>query len=100
MLKGEVYLWSGKQMGGGNEDATIAKNALTDIQNNVSSLSLMDKFSDVFAYTEKEIKKSSLLSVTNSKNMIYGMARLAEAFFPRETTYLPTMMLLPEKSST
>ena len=57
MLKGEVYLWSGKQMGGGNGDATIAKSALTDIQNNVSVLGLMEKFSDVFAYTEKGNKE-------------------------------------------
>ncbi|WP_293713574.1 SusD family outer membrane lipoprotein NanU [uncultured Parabacteroides sp.] len=57
MLKGEVYLWSGKQMGGGNGDATIAKSALTDIQNNVSSFGLMEKFSDIFAYTEKGNKE-------------------------------------------
>lgn len=57
MLKAEVYLWSSKQMGGGTADATIAKTALTDIQKNIPNLGLMDKFTDVFSYTQKGNKE-------------------------------------------
>lgn len=47
MLKGEVYLWTSHR-GGGAADATIAKNALTDIQTNIPSLALLPTFADVF----------------------------------------------------
>lgn len=57
MLKAEVYLWSARQMGGEAADATVAKNALTDIQSHVSGLGLMDKFKDVFAYKNKGNKE-------------------------------------------
>lgn len=57
MLKSEVYLWTSRQMNGGTTDAMTAKNALTDIQQNVSSLGLMEKFSDVFDYGQKGNKE-------------------------------------------
>lgn len=53
MLKAEAYLWSAKQFGGGSADAAIAKNALTDIQQNIPSLRLLDNFRDVFSYGNK-----------------------------------------------
>ena len=53
MLKGEVYLWSGRQMGGGTGDYSTAKAALQDLQQN-GNLKLQDKFTDVFAYGNKE----------------------------------------------
>lgn len=52
MLKAEVYLWTSYR-GGGTADATIAKNALTDIQTNVPSLTLLPNFADVFASNNK-----------------------------------------------
>ncbi|OQY92015.1 MAG: SusD family outer membrane lipoprotein NanU [Sphingobacteriales bacterium UTBCD1] len=52
MLKAEVYLWTSYR-GGGNADATIAKTALTDIQANVPSLTLLPSFSDVFRSNNK-----------------------------------------------
>jgi len=52
MLKGEVYLWTSYR-GGGNADATIAKNALTDIQTNVAGLTLLPNFADVFSTPNK-----------------------------------------------
>lgn len=52
MLKAEVYLWTSYR-GGGAADATVAKNALTDIQTNVPSLSLLTNFADVFASSNK-----------------------------------------------
>jgi len=48
MLKAEVYLWTASR-DGGMADATIAKTALTDIQTNIPSLSLLPVFTDVFA---------------------------------------------------
>ncbi len=52
MLKGEVFLWTA-QKGGGNADATTALNALTDIQTNVSALTLLPSFASVFASNNK-----------------------------------------------
>ena len=43
ILKGEVYLWSGRQMGGGTGDYSTAKAALQDLQQN-GNLKLQDKF--------------------------------------------------------
>lgn len=56
MLKGEVYLWSGKQMGGGTSDYTTAKTALQDV-NNCPGIGLEDSFTKVFSYTNKKNKE-------------------------------------------
>lgn len=53
MLKGEVYLWSGRQMDGGAEDFRTAKAALQEIQNQ-ADLALLSNFNKVFAYDNKE----------------------------------------------
>ncbi len=52
MLKGEVYLWTSYR-GGGNADATTAKNALTEIRTNVTGLALLPAFENVFATTNR-----------------------------------------------
>lgn len=54
MLKAEVYLWHARRMGGGTEAATTAKNALLDIQTNITSLALQDNFRDIFSSDNKE----------------------------------------------
>jgi hypothetical protein len=54
MLKGEVFLWSAKQMDGGNADASVAKAALTEIQTNIGSLKLLPNYRDIFRYDNKE----------------------------------------------
>lgn len=53
ILKGEVYLWSGRQMEGGSADYATAKEALQDLKQN-GNLRLLSDFSDVFSYTNKE----------------------------------------------
>ena len=53
MLKAEVYLWSARQMDGGEADARTALSALEDIRSNVSDIGLLDNFADVFAYDNK-----------------------------------------------
>lgn len=52
MLKAEVFLWTGHR-GGGATDAGIAKTSLTDIQAGAAGLSLLPKFTDVFAAANK-----------------------------------------------
>lgn len=52
MLKAEVYLWTAHRAGG-TGDATIALAALTDIQTNVSGLSLVSNYSNVFGSTNR-----------------------------------------------
>lgn len=53
MLKAEVYLWSSRQMGGGEADARTALQALEAIRSNVPSLELEKNYKDVFAYANK-----------------------------------------------
>ena len=48
MLKAEVFLWNAHR-GGGAADAAVAKTALMDIQTNITSLSLLPSFSNVFS---------------------------------------------------
>ncbi|AEL23958.1 RagB/SusD family nutrient uptake outer membrane protein [Cyclobacterium marinum] len=50
-LKGEVYLWTAKQMGGGTADLQTALTALEAIQ--TTNVSLLDNFEDVFDYSNK-----------------------------------------------
>ncbi len=55
MLKGEVYLWSGKQMGGGNTDIQTAKVALQQVGN--ADVALLPDFKSVFAFNNKNNKE-------------------------------------------
>jgi starch-binding outer membrane protein, SusD/RagB family len=55
VLKGDVYLWTGKIMNGGATDFTTALNALDSAQN--SDVSLLGAYSDIFSYTNKGNKE-------------------------------------------
>lgn len=50
-LKGDVYLWTGKTMGGGDADITTALTALNEA--NSANLGLLDSFSRVFDFDNK-----------------------------------------------
>ncbi|WP_428331518.1 SusD family outer membrane lipoprotein NanU [Mucilaginibacter sp.] len=52
MLEAEVYLWTSVHNSGGTADATIAENALNDIQTN-AGLQLLTSYSSVFSSTNK-----------------------------------------------
>lgn len=53
-LKGDVYLWSGTLMGGGNADLTTAKNALQEVENlQGSTLNLDTNYADIFDPNKK-----------------------------------------------
>ncbi|CAL1517230.1 RagB/SusD family nutrient uptake outer membrane protein [Chitinophaga sp. MM2321] len=54
-LKADVYLWTGKRLGGGNTDFTAALNALNEVEK--SDVALLPKFVDVFDYTNKGNKE-------------------------------------------
>lgn len=50
-LKGDVYLWTAKRMGGGNADLNTALAALTEV--NQADVGLLDSFFDVFDFENK-----------------------------------------------
>ena len=83
MLKAEVYLWTSYR-GGGTADATVAKNALTDIQTNVGSLSLLPSFANVFAFNSK-----------GNNEIIFAIRnKLDEAGLPFAGTFFPQTGLI------
>lgn len=54
-LKGEVYLWTGKQLNGGNEDFTTALNSLNEVTK--SDVILLPDFKDIFEVSNKGNKE-------------------------------------------
>jgi len=54
-LKGDVYLWTGKTMGGGDADITTALSALNEAKS--ADLALLDDFSRVFDFDNKGNKE-------------------------------------------
>jgi len=64
ILKGDVYLWSGTHMGGGNTDLTTAKNALTEVRNlQGASLDLQGNYADIFDPTKKNNNKEIIFAI-------------------------------------
>ena len=55
ILKGDVYLWTGKTMGGGDADITTALSALNEAKS--ADLALLDDFSRVFDFDNKGNKE-------------------------------------------
>ncbi len=64
ILKADVYLWSAKRLAGGDIDLNVALQALDQAEQ--SDVILLDKFSDVFAYSNKG-NKEIMMSVTFSE---------------------------------
>ncbi len=83
MLKAETALWNAHK-GGGAAEATIAKTALTDIQTNVASLSLLPSFANVFAAGNKG----------NAEIIFAVRNKLDEASLPIAGTFLPQSGLI------
>lgn len=64
VLKGDVFIWSGTHMGGGNADLTTAKNALQEVRNLQSaSLDLQSNYADIFDPTKKVNNKEIIFAV-------------------------------------
>lgn len=66
MLKGEVYLWSGKRMNGGNADYQTAKTALQEVAN-CPGVGLLDDYKSVFAFSNKK-NSEIIFSIYNGEN--------------------------------
>lgn len=66
MLKGEVYLWSGKQMGGGPSDYAIAKTALQEVDN-CPNIALQNDYSEIFNFSNKK-NSEIIFSIYNGEN--------------------------------
>lgn len=54
-LKADIYLWTGKRMNGGNDDFTVALNALNDIK--TSDIELLPDYKNVFDFDNKGNKE-------------------------------------------
>ena len=83
MLKANVYLWTSYR-GGGTADATVVLNALNDIQTNVSGLSLLPSYANVFASTSRG----------NSEIIFASRDLLNEASLPFANTFFPQTGLI------
>jgi hypothetical protein len=59
-LKGDVYLWTGKRLGGGNADFTTALTALNAVDD--ADVELLPEFADIFKYENKG-NKEILMSI-------------------------------------
>jgi len=79
MLKANVYLWTSYR-GGGTGDATIALNALNDIQQHISSLRLMDNYMDVFSTPHKD-NDEIIFAIHNQLNE--SSQPFASVFYPQ-----------------
>lgn len=66
MLKGEVYLWSGHQMGGGATDYAVAKAAFENVKKADVGL-VTSSFRDIFAYDNKK-NKEIIFAIHNGKD--------------------------------
>lgn len=63
-LKGDVYLWTGTNMSGGNADLTTAKNALLEIRGlQGASLDLQANYADIFDPTKKNNNKEIIFAL-------------------------------------
>jgi hypothetical protein len=76
-MKGEVYLWTGKRLNGGNADITLALQALEEAST-APGLALLDNFDDVFRYDNKgnneilfAVRYLDLESGANYANTLY-----------------------------
>ena len=66
MLKGEVYLWSGKQMGGGTSDYESALQALQEVKN-CPNIALLDSYQSVFSFSNKK-NNEVIYAIYNGEN--------------------------------
>lgn len=64
ILKGDVFLWSGTHMGGGNADFTTAKTALQEVRNlQGATLDLQGNYADIFDPTKKNNNKEIIFAI-------------------------------------
>lgn len=77
VLKGDVFIWSGTHMGGGNADLSTAKTALQEVKNlQGASLDLQANYADIFDPTKKVNNKEIIFAVNyelqQAQNGVFG----------------------------
>lgn len=77
VLKGDVFLWTGTHMGGGNADFTVAKSALQEVRNlQGATLDLQANYADIFDPTKKTNNKEIIFAINyelqQSLNGVFG----------------------------
>ena len=77
VLKGDVFLWSGTHMGGGNADFTIARTSLQEVRNLEGALlGLNADYAHIFDPTRKTNNKEMIFAVNyelqQAQNGIFG----------------------------
>ncbi|MDQ7950099.1 MAG: RagB/SusD family nutrient uptake outer membrane protein, partial [Pedobacter sp.] len=92
-LKGDVYLWTGRRLGGGTPDATIALAALNDAVA-APGVGLEANYADVFRYTNKgnkEILMAVKFSTTEGGNQVWAQNMYSsQASYP---AYVPASQI-------
>ncbi|WP_109674411.1 RagB/SusD family nutrient uptake outer membrane protein [Dyadobacter jejuensis] len=84
-LKADVYLWSGKKLGGGAADFTEALEAISEVES--SDVELLTDFNDIFSFTNKG-NKEVILSVrfaegeSTTRTVYGGVTALASPTAP------------------
>lgn len=64
ILKGDVFIWTGTHMGGGNADFTTAKTTLQEVRNLQSAtLDLQGNYADIFDPTKKSNNKEIIFAL-------------------------------------
>jgi starch-binding outer membrane protein, SusD/RagB family len=64
VLKGDVYIWSGTHMGGGNSDFTTAKAALQEVRNlQGTTLNLLSNYADIFDPQRKTTNTENIFAI-------------------------------------
>lgn len=89
MLKGEVYLWTGKHLGGGNGDYQTALSALQSVSAS-GNYELIDNFESVFAFDNKRNKEIIFAYPTvivNGSNEYATLGGVIGSYFTMQNSY-------------
>lgn len=90
-LKGDVFIWSGTNMGGGNADFITAKTALDEVKA-IPTLGLLPNFTDVFDPTKEASNREMIFALSFEKN---ELTQSAYTNFLVNTTQAGTLVLDP-----
>ncbi|GAB4019970.1 RagB/SusD family nutrient uptake outer membrane protein [Spirosoma koreense] len=90
-LKGDVYIWSATNLGGGATDLTTARTALEEVKA-LSTLGLQTNFADVFDPTKEANNKEIIFALSFEKN---ELTMSAYGSFQVNTTQAGTLVLDP-----
>ncbi|MDF9798938.1 hypothetical protein OKW21_004201 [Catalinimonas alkaloidigena] len=95
-LKGEVYLWTAKQLGGGATDLNTALTALEEIE--TADVALVTDYSDIFNYDNKaneEILMSVKFAQYETGDNYFADMYLIQSALPSDITSETQDFLLP-----